>query len=190
MERHPRDSQGELVPRPARVAYWLMPAAASLPRLQLTINQLARQFHGPRFEPHVTIYAGLFGAAEDPSLLLEAASRNSPRLHLPVQGLCFSQTYTKCCFLQLGSSTPLVELSERIRRLSQRPGDYQLDPHLSLLYAALSNGAHAEIASQVVLPETIPFDEIWAVAIPSLVRGRADVERWRLMVTHPLGRSG
>ncbi len=186
MERHPRDSQGELASRPSRVAYWLIPAASALPRLQLMINQLARQYHGPRFEPHVTIYAGRFGPADNPSLVLEAAARSGTGIVLPVQGLCFSPLYTKSCFLQLGNHEGLTELCERFRRLSQHPGDYTLDPHLSLLYANLDHGAHAEIAAQLVLPQQIPFDQIWAVSIPGQVRGKADVERWRLMATHSL----
>lgn len=181
MERHPRDSQGELVGRPLRVAYWLVPSEKSSGQLLSLIDQLAKQFNAPRFPPHLTLYAGMFGANDRPELILESATRNCSPVTVAVQGLAFGAEYTRSCFLKVSRPPHLFDLTERLRRLSQHPGDYFVDPHVSLLYGQVDETAQAEIRSKLTIPSELTLNQLWAVSLPAYVRGKADVERWRLM---------
>jgi 2'-5' RNA ligase len=181
MERHPRDSQGELVGRPPRVAYWLVPCERSSGQLQGLIDQLAKQFNAPRFHPHITLYAGDFGSNEQPELIVDSAARNCAGFTLAVQGLGFGSDYTKSCFLKVSRPPNLFDLTERFRRLSQHPGDYSIDPHISLLYGHVPESLRAEVEAKLTLPTEVNLNQVWAVSLPAFVRGRTDIERWRLM---------
>src|SRR6266496_4609929 len=64
------------------IAYWLIPAEPARGFFQGVINDLARRYDAPLFEPHVTIHVGLNRAAAAESAISQAArDRKSTRLN-------------------------------------------------------------------------------------------------------------
>jgi 2'-5' RNA ligase len=98
-----------------------------------------------------------------------------------------SGEFIKTLFVQLALNAKLRRLNETIRGAAQDSSDYQLKPHLSLLYKKMSVLARRELARSIKLPfSEVIFDSIKAVRCASPTRNRADVEQWRVVATKTL----
>ncbi len=168
------------------IAYWLMPAELARGYFEKVIADLAAKHDAPVFEPHLTIYVGSNRSKAIEEILSQAAIDCEP-IQLEVLEVRHSEEFTKTLFVQFGSNAKLQRLKETIREASQTPSDYQLEPHLSLLYRKMPILAQRELAGSIKLPfSTVAFDSIKAVRCVSPTCNRADVEAWRIIATKAL----
>lgn len=91
-----------------------------------------------------------------------------------------SDVFTKTLFVQLATNAQVQGLHHALRELTGPAEEYELNPHLSLIYAQLPAAIRANEAQRVILafPE-IRFNRIRAVHCPTPIRTRDDVEAWR-----------
>jgi 2'-5' RNA ligase len=172
------------------IAYWLIPAEPARIFFQDVINDLAQRYNASLFEPHVTIHIGA-NCADAVDGVLSKAARGCERIVLRTLDVNSSSEFIKTLFVEFGLTTQLQQLNQRIRSAAQDSADYQLNPHLSLLYKRMSNQDRRVLTHsiEVPFPEVI-FDSLKAVRCISPTRSRADVETWRVVAEKPLGSSG
>jgi 2'-5' RNA ligase superfamily len=170
----------------AIMAYWLMPAKPTRSFFASTVAELAARFDAPVFEPHVTIYAG--GKGEDiPAEVLSRALTDWNPFRLSVRNIQYSDEFTKTVFVQFEPSPPLSELSHALRQASTWHDEYQLNPHLSLIYKTMTRSAKIEVAASVSLLFTeVLFDSAKAVICPAPMKSRQGVEAWRVAAVQRL----
>jgi 2'-5' RNA ligase len=171
--------------RKTAIAYWLIPAEPARSFFERMIVDLARRYNAPVFEPHLTIYVGS-ERVEAEEIIAKAASgcRLVPATVLKV---CQSGEFIKTLFAQFALDRKLQQLNEMIRDAAQDSSDYQLNPHLSLLYKKMSILARRQLAHSIKLPfSEITFESIKAVRCISPTRSRADVEAWRVVAAKAL----
>ncbi len=178
------DVQAE--PAAERVSYWLVPAEPDKFRLQRMIFALARRFDAPRFEPHVTIYSGPHAAQDGVAEILAAATRGISEITLKVAGVAHSEEFTKTLSLQFASDERLLNLSHELKRLSGAPANYDLNPHLSLVYAPLAPDVKAALAGDLMYPASIHFNFVKAIVGTSRTQTRQDIEAWRVVAERRL----
>ena len=168
------------------IAYWLTPTEPTRGFFKKLIVDLAQRYDAPVFEPHVTFYVGPDRAEVADQILSQAAIGCEP-IRLEVLDVHHSGQFTKTLFVQLALNAKLQRLSKLIRGASQTPSDYQLEPHVSLLYRRMSLAARREMARSIRLPfSEVVFDSICAVRCASPTRNRAEVEAWRVIATKSL----
>ncbi|HWM23992.1 MAG TPA: 2'-5' RNA ligase family protein [Chthoniobacterales bacterium] len=168
------------------VAYWLMPAEPARSFFASVIAELAARFDAPVFEPHVTIYAG-DQENDNPTQALNHALAECRPFRLSVRGIQYSDEFTKTVFVQFESSPALSHLCRALQQASAGPNEYQLNPHLSLIYKRMTLSAKIDLAASVVLPFTeVLFDSAKAIISPARVESRADVEDWRVAAVQRL----
>ena len=161
------------------MAYWLIPAEPAHTFFQGIINDLARRYDASLFEPHVTIHVGTNRAGLAETALRHAAREGKPIRLKPI-GVDQSDEFVKTLFVQFELSAALRQLNEVIRNAAQDSSQYQLNPHLSLLYNKMEAAARRKLATSIIVPfSEISFDRIKAVRCVSPTQGRADVEAWR-----------
>jgi Cyclic phosphodiesterase-like protein. len=169
------------VSRQIVIAHWLIPAEPAHRFFQDLINDLARRYDAPVFEPHVTIYVGanstdaletaLSKAAQDCSQSCSKRSRSAIPMNLSKHSLSNSEPNTK-----------LLQLNQVIRSAAQGSSDYDLKPHLSLLYKRMSAQTRRQLARSIEVPfSQVVFDSLKAVRCVSPTQSRADVEVWRVV---------
>lgn len=170
----------------AIVAYWLMPAEPPRRFFASTIAELAARFDAPLFEPHVTIYAA--GKGEDiPAEVLSRALTDCNPFRLSVRNIQYSDEFTKTVFVQFEPSPPLSRLSRALQQASALHDEYQLNPHLSLIYKKMTRSAKIEVSASISLPFTeMLFDSAKAVICPARIKSRQDVEAWRVAAVQRL----
>jgi 2'-5' RNA ligase len=167
-----------------------MPIEPAHSCFQEIINDLARRYDAPVFEPHVTIHVGEDNAHAPPQALTDAA-RKWTSIRLTPIGIDQSDEFIKTLFVQFALSAELQRLNEIIRNAAHDSLQYELKPHLSLLYKNLAAATRRELAASIKVPSPeVTFDVIKAVRCVSPTQSRADVERWRVVAAASLfGRS-
>ncbi len=120
--------------------------------------------------------------------LADAACEDKPIRLKPV-GIEQSDEFVKTLFVQLELNAELRQMNEIIRNAAQDSLQYQLKPHLSLLYKNMAAATRRELAASIKVPfSEISFDRIKAVRCVSPTQSRADVEAWRIVAAEELPR--
>ena len=163
------------------IAYWLIPAEPAHRFLQRIINDLARRYNAPVFEPHVTIHVGADRADAAENALGDGA-RDCQLIGLTPLGIDQSDEFIKTLFVQFAMSVELRKIDDILRELTNDSSQNELKPHLSLLYTSLAAATRRELAASIkVPPSEVTFDAIQAVRCVSPAQSRADVEAWRVV---------
>lgn len=162
------------------MAYWLTPAEPARSFFASTIAELAARFEAPIFEPHVTIYAGEKGD-DIPAQVLRRALTGCKPLRLLARDIRYSDEFTKTLFVQFEPNPALSHLSRALQQASARHDQYELNPHLSLIYKKIALAAKIEVVDSVKLPfADVLFDSANAIISAPRVESRQDVEAWRI----------
>jgi hypothetical protein len=152
------------------------------------IRDLAARFDAPVFEPHVTIYV-TSPDRENPNKVLTDVTSQRQEYRLPIREIDYSDKFTKTLFVQFAPDSDLARLSEDLQRASASPMDYELSPHLSLLYKDMDQETKRRLAVSIALPFTeVIFDRVKAVICPATISSGEDVEAWRVIAEQPLTR--
>jgi 2'-5' RNA ligase len=160
-----------------RVSYWLMPAGPDRETLSQVIRELAARYDAPMFDPHVTIYSGPLQESDAvPEIVSETAAAFSS-FALSTTGIAHSEQFTKTLFIELAGNDVLTRLSRRLKQEMSTQNEYELKPHLSLIYAALPTQAREQLEHELRIPQRIRFDSIRAIRHQRTTT-RRDVEAW------------
>ena len=163
------------------IAYWLIPAEPAHRFFQDLINDLARRYNAPVFEPHVTIYVGA-DSTDAVDTTLSKAARDCEAIVLQALEVSHSDEFIKTLFVEFGLNSKLRQLNQVIRNAAQNRSDYDLKPHLSLLYKRMSVQKRRRLPSSIEVPfSQVIFDSLKAVRCISPTQSRADVEAWRVV---------
>jgi len=162
------------------LAYWLIPAEPARSHFRSLIQDLARRFDAPVFEPHVTLYVTEPGN-ENPADVLKETLRNIKPPSLSIAAINYSDEFTKTLFVEFRPDESLDRLNGKLRAGSASQPEYQLNPHLSLIYKTMSPETKVPLAKSLRLPfDEVRFDSAKAVISPAKIESRADVEAWRV----------
>ena len=168
------------------IAYWLIPSEPAHSFFQRIINDLARRYDAPVFEPHVTIHVGADRADAAKNALGDAA-RECKLIGLTPLGIDQSDEFIKTLFVRFGMSVELRKINDIIRQAANDSSQYELKPHLSLLYKNLAVATRRELAASINVPlSEVTFDAIKAVRCVSPTESGADVEAWHAVAAASL----
>lgn len=169
------------------IAYWLIPTEPARTYFQNIINGLAERYTAPVFEPHVTVHVGV-DCTDMISEALSRAVRGSKRITLQVLNVSNSPEFIKTLFVAFNTNTQLQRLNQSIRTATRDSSDYELNPHLSLLYKTVSIQDRRQLTRSIEVPfAEVTFDSLKAMRCVSPTRSRADVEAWRFVAKTPFG---
>jgi putative hydrolase of the HAD superfamily len=151
------------VTRQTVIAYWLIPSEPAHSFFQRIINDLAHRYDAPVFEPHVTIHVGADGADAAKNAFGDAA-RECKLIGLTPLGIDQSDEFIKTLFVQFAMTTELREINNMIRQAANDSSQYELKPHLSLLYKNFAAPTRCELAASI----KVPFSEVTFNAIKAV----------------------
>ena len=174
--------------REQMVAFWLMPAREERQFFKSLIELLSVRFDAPRFEPHVTLFGAKDLEAESAVQALDELPLGKP-IELSVERVTFSDQFTKTLFVEFGDSAEAAGLRSAIRTATGSRSDYQLSPHLSLVYKDLPAREKAEVAQSLEMPfETVACDAVKVITGNAGTRGPEDVASWRTIAERRLAK--
>jgi hypothetical protein len=174
------------VTRQTVISYWLIPSEPARSFFQRIINDFARRCDAPVFEPHVTIHVGADRANAAKNALGNAA-RECKVIGLTPLGIDQSDEFIKTLFVRFAMSVELRKIGDIICEAANDSSQYELKPHLSLLYKNLPVATRRELAASINVPlSEVTFDAIKAVRCVSPTRSRVDVEAWHVVAAASL----
>jgi 2'-5' RNA ligase len=170
-----------LVNKQTVIAYWLIPSEPAHSFFQGIINDLASRYDAPVFEPHLTVHVGADRDRAAAKALEKAAGECELVRQTPL-GINQSDEFIKTLFLQFAMSAELRQMNDIIREAAKDLSQYELKPHLSLLYKNLPAATRSELAASIEVPFLeVTFGAIKAVRCVSPTESRPDVEAWRVV---------
>ena len=136
----------------------------------------------------MTIHVGVDRADAAKNALGDAA-RESKLIRLKPLGMDQSDEFVKTLFVEFAIATELRQMNKTICQSAHDPLQYELKPHLSLLYKKMAATTRRELAASITVPfPEITFDMLQGVRCVSPTQSRADVEAWRLVAATRLPR--
>jgi len=176
------------VTRQTVIAYWLIPAEPAHSFFHRVIDDLARRYEAAAFEPHVTLHVGADRADSAQEALAESVRECTP-IKLKPLGIQQSDEFVKTLFVQFELTSELSHVKGIVRDAAHDSSQYDLQPHLSLLYNKMEGAVRRELAASIVVPfSEVTFDRIKTVRCLSPTQCRADVESWRVIGAEELPR--
>lgn len=152
------------------VALWLVPAAPWHERFGALIGELAGQFDAIAFEPHITLDVGMLHDLSQVPDQLAAAVSSHPPMALVCGGTMHDNEHFRTLFVPFDDRR-VHGLRDALRGAVALRGDYDLRPHLSLLYrGGLGVGERERLAAMYRFDgEGVTFDEV--VLVRAAARG-------------------
>ena len=164
------------------VSIWLIPEKNQEEQLQKTINDLALTYNAFPFIPHITAYH----LVEPPSLdkiksVIEEQVRKTIPFSLNLEKLAHSTQFTKTLYAQYKISPVLEALYNNLKRCFYPTNQYELSPHLSLIY---KNGMSDEDKSyeleRLTVPDKLNIDRLMVITRDGEhITKDADVLDWK-----------
>ena len=168
------------------IAYWLIPSEPERSFFQRIINDLARRYDAPVFEPHVTVHVAADQVNAAAKALDEVARRRKFTGLTPL-GIAESDEFIKTLFVRFAMTAELRKINGIIRQATKDSSQYELKPHLSLLYKNLESATRSELAASIRVPlAEIHFDSLQAIRCVSPTQTATDVEAWELITARVL----
>ena len=165
------------------IAYWIVPTEPARSYFQNVINDIAQRYDAPTFEPHVTVHVG----ADTVDDVLSKVVRDCEQIVLQALEVSSSSEFIKTLFVQFAMNKRLQQVNESIRAAAQDSSEYDVNPHLSLLYKRVWIEDRCLLARSIDVPfPEVAFDSLKAVRCISPTESRADVEAWRVLATQKL----
>ena len=132
---------------------WIIPPEPIYSQLKNIIDQLARDYNGPTFEPHMTLLGNIDKDLSEIESKARKLATNIDKLELSLGPISFSTTYFQSVFVRVNSTAKLMQLNLEAKKLFGMDNNVFM-PHISLLYGDHSMTAREEAASKVQLPQS------------------------------------
>ncbi len=163
-----------------RCSVFLTPALEDFTYLDGLIRERCAGLDLPPFEPHVTLYSGMFSDTALLESAMEAAVAGGPPITLSVRGIGCTPEYFKALFIEFEEHPLLRRIHERVKQECGDLEPYEFAPHLSLLYADLPIEEKEALAARTSLDRSeLHFDQLKIVTPLNRVEGWRDTMQWQ-----------
>ena len=168
------------------VSYWLMPCLQAHDDFEALSKQACRGLQGCTLPPHITLYSDhLDNAANAVDRLSQVAEGCKP-VELSPTAIEAGSLFTKSLILHFAAGDELIHWFMQLRRQSPNRLDYQLKPHLSLLYSSETLSAKQAMAAQLTLPAPALFNRLAVAVHPLTISTDADIAAVTTLHEHKL----
>jgi 2'-5' RNA ligase len=131
------------------LSLWLVPEEEAHRRLAAQIADLARRFHTPLFEPHLTLLAGFELEPQTARVRTGELAASLAPLRLRLTSLVHEAEYFRAVFFHAEPSPELLDAHRRAAQVFGVAPGPAFRPHLSLLYGDLDEGQRGQALTLV-----------------------------------------
>lgn len=159
---------------------WIVPTGAAHDRLAGVISDLSARYHGPAFDPHLTLLGRLEG--EEGGLVdrMHQLTRALHPFEVRLKAPACASAYFRCLFLPAEPSPPLLDAHRQATQIFDAQPTGAFDPHVSLLYGLFPESVKDEIIK--ALPLDLPGNFL-ASRLQLIRAGSTDPQDWQVVET-------
>lgn len=150
----------------AQYAIWIIPPEPVYSALKQSVDQLAKEFSGPIFEPHMTLLVSTHKELSEVERLVKKLADQTERFELSLGPVSFSTTYFQSVFVRVNSTAKLMQLNLDAKNLLQEENSVFM-PHISLLYGEHDMPTREKAANKIVLPRSKFMITSFVIIIPA-----------------------
>ena len=146
------------------------------------VKRLAKKYHGPVFEPHLTLLSPI---PQQKELVIEKANeiaRSISPFKLTTANIDYGNTYFQCVFIKVNTSKPLIKAAIFTRTLFGINSIFV--PHISLFYGKVTVKTRVEILKSVNLPNLSFIAE--KIVVAPAGESVPDPKDWKHLAEIPL----
>ena len=171
------------------VSVWLVPQTNQLLGLQQTVDDLAARFNSYSFIPHITLYhPQTLIPVQEVTQTIEQIVAGSGPIDLEFEAILWGDVFTQTFYLRYKSNQYLQSLLSKLKTKFADRIDYNLAPHLSLVYShQMTEIDKQKQKASLNPPQTLTLDKVQIIVKDgSIIASEADVKDWKLYKEFPL----
>ncbi len=121
-----------------RYAIWYEPTGNLYEELQTIINDLAKKYSSPVFNPHITLLPGGCAFEKDAAInKIRGIADTTLPFETKFDGFGYQDTVFQSLFLKLEVSPEFQELTHRVQQKYNGSVNFDFVPHLAIVYKQL-----------------------------------------------------
>lgn len=154
-------------------------------RVNYFIEYLSNRFNSYYFFPHITLVNGIVSNYKDRLIeLAKIIKDNFQPFTLKFKKIEYSNIFTQSLYLTFYSNNLLLKLrskSEEIIDNFKLNFNYKFKPHLSLIYADISDKEKIKIIKEIEfkIPKEIHFNDLLLLIEEKPIENTQDVKNWK-----------
>ena len=164
----------------SRYSIWLIPAEERVyGELQNTINSISRQYSTPKFEPHVTLMAGISGTEESVLESTQYLASRIDRCMVALGSVSRSREYFRSLFVRIQKNMEIERAAELAKEVFEKYYTREYTPHMSFLYADMQDGQKDRIIEEFGLVPLVRRLGAFTAGSLSLYYTYGRVDEWQ-----------
>lgn len=156
-----------------KYATWLTFSDDDEKYLSKVINSLASQHSAPEFIPHITVYGLIQTRLDELEKVIKKISQ-MPSFLVKKESILFSDNFWKTVYVQLQRDDSLDKIHLSLKESFKKYGDYEFNPHASLIYKKTSNSEKEEIIKKLSIKEEF---HVTGIAIQEF---NEEISKWKI----------
>ena len=157
------------------ISIWLLFTPQSEEVLRREINRLSRQYSGPIFRPHITLFGSLDVNLEILTNIADQCFAGVEIFQVQTGSAGQTSDIWKTVFLEVKLNDKLQALNTYVDRKLGPYHSYIFKPHISLIYKKIATAERRLIAGK------IRSDSLYEIGAAALVDTGASVPRWSIL---------
>ena len=157
---------------------WLVPQKKDGEYLTDVIKNLAKKFDSPVFGPHISVYDATIEKEQLIKILKDCTLGMRP-FNLQVDKLNYTDHIFKTVFAEIEEDEILNNLYERLKNALKNFGEYEMKPHISLIYKKMPSQEKVEIIKSLNIKTEFTFGSLAAVFPDNETMDWYDVPSWK-----------
>lgn len=163
---------------------WIIPPEPVYTQLKSIIDELAKNYNGPTFEPHMTVLGNIDKDLSQIERFGKELAESFDTLQLSLGPVSFSTTYFQSVFVRVNSTAQLMQLNIDAKKLFNMENSVFM-PHISLLYGDHDMTTREEATSKVQIPQAS-----FVVNKFTITPATSDPKEWEHSTTIPFALKG
>ena len=152
---------------------WVEPITTDAKYLLQIICNLGKKYGSPIFDPHITVYSGVQSISAAKSAIRNC--KDMKKFAVNVTDLAFSNNLWKTVFINVEKNQKLKQIHDSIKKNTPQRSQYELNPHLSLIYKKMTVSKKQEIIDSLRIKRKFTFDKI------TIIASSKNVEKWKVI---------
>ncbi len=152
---------------------WVEPTEKDTKYLSLIIQNLAKKYDSPTFNPHITVYSGVKNASAAKSAIRNCADMK--KLVVKITTLEFSDNLWKTVFANVEKNQKLLQINNAIKKHVPLNPKYDFNPHISMIYKKLNDSQKQKIINDLKIKSKFTFDKI------TIITSSKNVGKWKVV---------
>tara|TARA_B110001454_G_C12601542_1_gene384678 strand:+ start:334 stop:828 length:495 start_codon:yes stop_codon:yes gene_type:complete len=161
-------------------AIWLTFSKNDRKYLKNIINNIAKKYNAPKFEPHITVYGLIDLEINVIKKIINKISDNHNVFVTKKIKIQQSNDLWKTIYIELEYGKELKLIYKNLKESFKDPIKYQFNPHLSLIYKILPTKEKIKIINQLDIKNKFKIEEM------AILKFFPEIEKWKIIKKYDL----